>query len=149
MGVPLHVDLNSRFKILTSILFEHHKYGQGIHTRIVENIIYNNWICVGCSKKGKGHMEHVVPLAFLIEESKKMYAKGCDQSVLEDYLRRNLKVVAITKAEAKFLDSKYKTTMPDNWNGQDPFARLTEVGIEWTWEKGHEPNELISRKKSA
>ncbi len=67
------------------------------------------------------HREHAKPLAILIEEM-----QGLSGQRLLTYLYENLKSVTILKEEAKTLDKKYKTTMPDTTK---IFSRFEEFGI--------------------
>jgi hypothetical protein len=67
------------------------------------------------------HREHAKPLAILIEEM-----QGLSGQKLLTYLYENLKSVTILKEEAKLIDVKYKTTMPNSFI---LFSRFEEFGI--------------------
>jgi len=67
------------------------------------------------------HREHAKPLTILIKEM-----QGLSGQKLLDYLYKNLKSVTILKEEARIIDKKYKTTMPDNTK---IFSRFEEFGI--------------------
>ena len=69
----------------------------------------------------KTHREHAKPLTILIEEM-----QGLSGQRLLTYLYENLKSVTILKQEAKAIDEKYKTTMP---NTENLFSRFEEYGI--------------------
>lgn len=134
MKLPKGIDLNARFKIMAIILHEHYVSKQGMHSRIYECVIYNEWINVGKSVKGGGRIEHVVPLAFLTAVSNRMFEQRQDIEEVVKFLKKNLKVVEITKEEANNLDratTGLKSKMPDGWDGTDEFARLKVGGIEW------------------
>ena len=67
------------------------------------------------------HREHAKPIAIIIKE-----ANGLSGEKLLTYLYENLKSVTILKEEAKIIDKKYKTTMPD---ATKIFSRFEEFGI--------------------
>lgn len=139
------VNLNARYLILADLLYQHYRCKQGVHTRLFENIILNKWVLVGESNSravsNSDHRhEHVVPLAFLRDQCLLSYQNRSSMKEVAQLIRDNLLVVRIRKREAKLLDSAagLKTSMPDGWAlGDDPFARLTEVGI--TFEKHSTP----------
>ena len=54
------------------------------------------------------HREHAKPLKIMLAEM-----EGMGGQQLLDYLCNNLKSVTILKEEAKLMDTRYKTTMPD------------------------------------
>ena len=80
-------------------------------------------------------MEHAVPLAFLISESNRMFTDGKNSDDVADFLKKNLKVVEVTRDEAKKLDygpNALKSKMQDGWDAEDHFARLKWANIRWT-----------------
>ena len=67
------------------------------------------------------HREHAKPLCILVKE-----IQGMSGQQLLSHLVNNLKSVTILKQEAKALDGKYKTSMPDENN---IFSRFEEMNI--------------------
>lgn len=64
-----------------------------------------------------------------------MYKESHSEKELLNTIINNLKVVIITKDEAKKLDTKYKlkVIMPENWQfGDSIFARLDKSEIQYT-----------------
>ena len=134
MKIPCGVDLDNRFNIMATILHTHFKYQEGPHTRLFELVIYNDWITVGQSDNGGEYSEHVVPLAFLVKMSKHIFFyHGATIEDLAKLLRRYLKVVKVTEAEARYMNEglRLKIAMPRGWDGEDEFARLRSAGIKW------------------
>ena len=76
------------------------------------------------------HREHAVPLKVLVGN---LYMfDNVNTLELQQFLNHNLVSVLITKSEQKLLDTpKYnvKDKMPENWNGQDIFARFKMLEI--------------------
>jgi len=120
---------------MATIIQLYRRHNQGMAVDLFRWVIRDEWVCVGKSKSGGECKEHVVPLVYLREESKKMFGKGRTVEDVAGFLKRNFKVVKITLKEAECLDSKklgLKQKMPPGWvDGMDEFARLRACGIEW------------------
>jgi hypothetical protein len=119
---------------MATIISEYFRYKQGMATDLFRWVIYTEWVCVGKSKSGGGHLEHVVPLAYLRDESTRMFEHGLTVKEVAKFLKKNFKVVEITVKEADYLNSKesgLKYKMPRDWDGTDEFARLRYCKIEW------------------
>jgi hypothetical protein len=83
------------------------------------------------AKVGDTYREHAVPCILLQHRMIEMCRDGATIDDLVAFLNRNLKIVLITKDEAKMLDSVLKTDMPHGWvDGDDPLARFAEAHIE-------------------
>ena len=77
----------------------------------------DNWKAAGI------YREHAVPCKFLVDQAVKKYLEKTSSQNLYDQIidvalmiRRNLTLVYCTTDEARTLDSKYRLTMPDDWN---------------------------------
>lgn len=108
------------------------------HSRLLdEPLIPNYLITVGHSRAGSEHREHVVPLALIRNQCEAMFASGVRLAEISALLKRNLKIVMISRAERYRLDFELglKTVMPNGWSfegkNSDPFARLEVAGIDW------------------
>ncbi len=86
-----------------------------IHTRILEILISDSFVTLGESVNGKGHIEHIVPLVMIIDESIKMFNKNYLTEDVAQMIENNLIIIHITKDEQKYLDFElgYKKTMPE------------------------------------
>lgn len=105
-----------------------------VHTRLFDPLIHEGYINVGKSKKGGGHVEHLVPCALLRNRAFEMY---WDNKTVEDVakmLERFLRIAHIAPEEARRLDIElgHKTTMPPGWDFEtgSVMARLEAAGIE-------------------
>lgn len=103
-----------------------------IHSRLLEYLIEDEFIKVGESVEGKGHREHIVPLAMIRDQAIIMFNQNYLVEDVAEMIEKNLKIVYITKTEQQYLDNElgYKTTMPEGWKfGDNPFARLNKGNI--------------------
>lgn len=103
-----------------------------IHTRIFDVLIPDEYVIYGESKNGKGHREHVVPCAYIRDNSLKMFNDGLLIEDVAKMIEKNLIIVHITQEERKIIDFDlgYKTDMPKPWDfGDDPLARLKLANI--------------------
>jgi hypothetical protein len=113
-----------------------------VHTRIFNYVLHPESCFVHCgvsleAKSGSStHPEHVVPCAVLINECFRLIKEGnlSDEQIAR-LLQKHWKIVTISKAESKRLDSELglKSRMPGNWRFEDgdTFARLAEAGISY------------------
>ena len=77
------------------------------------------------------HREHAIPLKILIEILEKK--NDLTVSSLYDFLEKNLISVLITKEECEKLDFgefNLKSSMPENWDFNNKFARFEALNIE-------------------
>ena|GEM_PF-6613591 len=127
------------YKLLSEILYdfweEADRKDSAFNTDLMRYIIHDEWVVEGVSNKGVGHNEHVVPRVLIRDYASEMFRYGATVEEVADMIKRNLKIVKITKNEAYFLDNvkKLRDRMPnDDWklNGQI-YTRLKEAGIEW------------------
>ena len=85
-------------------------------------------------KDKKLHAEHVIPNSMIFNKLVEMVREGKSDIDITNFLRNSCEIVVITKSEMTLLDGKgsgLKTKMPEGWNwGDDPYARLSYVGIE-------------------
>jgi hypothetical protein len=106
-----------------------------IDTRVIEYFVPAAYVLHGVSRAGIGHHEHVVPCAYLRQESLAMLRAGHTNAEVVRFLRRCLAIVTITLAERDALDRSdglgLKDRMPDGWQPDtgDIFARLVLAGI--------------------
>jgi hypothetical protein len=79
----------------------------------------------------KLHREHAIPIEVVTE---RLYGlRPAEKCEVAEFLRKNLCSVIITEHERVELDRHYRTTMPDNWNGEDAFARFRKREIAGNW----------------
>lgn len=129
---PEKIDLEARFRIMATIIQEYLRHRQGMATDLFRWVIYNEMVLVGKSRRGGGCKEHVVPIVYLRDKSKKMFTDGSTVEDVARFLKKNFKVVDITVAEVGLLNSsRLAQSMPPDWDGTDEFARLRYCGIEW------------------
>jgi hypothetical protein len=129
--------LEYRARILLNLILklDELKYG---HSRLPEYVIPNSLITIGISEnaqlpKSKLHNEHIVPLQLIREELIRNKDSYSEEKLVE-LIINNLKIIVITKDEAKKLDIEFKlkTTMPDGWKfGDDILERLNQANIEF------------------
>lgn len=106
-------------------------------TRIFDQILWRNtdFVCVGKSKeaidKSEKYVEHIVPCAKLIEESRRLIKSGMASEEIAKLLQKHWKVAIISRHQAQILNSSHKSTMPDGWTFEtgDTMQRLKEAGI--------------------
>ena len=80
------------------------------------------------------YREHVVPITMIIDESIRMFEDNQSIEDVAQMIEDNLKIVHITKDQAKHLDIDLglRTSMPSGWAfGDNIFARLDEAGINY------------------
>lgn len=76
--------------------------------------------------------EHPNPCDWIVAQGFKMYAEGKSIPEVAEMIKRNLKLLIISKKEQELLDFKLglKTTMPQGFeDGHDPLARIHYAGI--------------------
>lgn len=73
-------------------------------------------------------VEHAVPLMWIVNEL--MGMAPLTKVRVRNLLKKYYRVLLVTKDEHRQLNaSGFRSTMPPDWNGQDPWARYTAVGI--------------------
>jgi len=89
-----------------------------VHSRLFDTLVHAPLILIGKSKKGGGHIEHVVPCALIRDQAFHMFHSGKSIEDVAAMIGRLLRVAHITRDEAKLLDHelKLKTTMPADWD---------------------------------
>ncbi|MEL5848967.1 MAG: hypothetical protein U7M05_06320 [Candidatus Igneacidithiobacillus chanchocoensis] len=102
----------------------------------LEPMIPNKFVLVWRSTGGH-YNEHVVPRVLLCQICHEILAidsSGKSLKRISEIIKKHLKVVQITKEEQQKLDREFKVSMPPGWDYEsgDTFARLKEVGIEFT-----------------
>jgi hypothetical protein len=123
-----------RCQIIADIIFQIFEEKLGMHTRVPELLIPDDWALIGTSSSTSKYREHVVPLAYLRDESFKIFNNAEDpklvKSQVEQFWFDYYLIVYLTKEEADHLNKKYKTSMPDGWKiGDDAKERLSLMGI--------------------
>lgn len=110
------------------------------HSRLVEApIIADELVIVGRSAQGavEKRREHVIPCTMIVRRCHEMIADGSSDDEVAGFIRRSLRIVLLSRAECRQLDSKsgygFKTNMPSDWAfGACAFERLTRAQIDWT-----------------
>lgn len=104
-----------------------------VHSRLFDPLVPRIYIEMGTSKKGDGHIEHLVPCVVLRDLAFKMYWDNKTEKDVSEMLGRLLRVARISTEEARHLDvdCKLKTRMPDGWSYEtgDVLARLEVAEI--------------------
>ena len=73
-------------------------------------------------------VEHAVPLMWIVNELMKMNLPT--KIRVRNLLRKYFRVLLVTKEEHRKLNaSGFRSTMPQDWDRRDPWARYTAVGI--------------------
>jgi len=113
-----------------------------VHTRIFDPLIHQGYINVGKSRKGGGHIEHLVPCVMLRDQAFQLFWKQRDagrdiaeaEKAVAEMLGRFLRVAHISSEEAHHLDHVLglKERMPDGWSFENGsvMARLVVANIE-------------------
>ena len=85
-------------------------------------------------KEFKLHAEHVIPNSLVFKRLLEMVEENQSDENISSFLDTSCEIIVITKKEMELLDGKgsgLKASMPDGWVwGDNPYARLTSVGIE-------------------
>lgn len=116
------------------VIHGHHEEGAlGIHSRIFEVLVHDDYVRIGTSLKGAHHREHVVPCALLRDQSLRMFHEGSLVEEVAAMLERNLLIALISSEERYYLDVTLglKNKMPTGWQFgvNDPLDRLKAAGI--------------------
>lgn len=116
------------------VIHGHHEEGVlGIHSRIFEVLVHDDYVRIGTSLKGAHHREHVVPCALLRDQSLRMFNDGRSIEEVADMIERNLLIAMISSEERYHLDVTLglKNKMPEGWQFgiDDPMDRLKAAGI--------------------
>jgi len=113
----------------------HVEEGTGIHSRIFEVLIPDEYVIIGESKKGKTYREHIVPCCIIRDECVKMFKAGADINSVAEVIEKHVAIIKITFDDANLLDKKlgWKNTMPPGWkfNEDTIFDRLEKAGIDY------------------
>ena len=76
-------------------------------------------------------VEHIVPQMFIVNILMDM--KGITKIKVRNILKKYFHVMLVTKKEHEKLNaSGLRSTMPEDWNCKDIYARYKAVGIKWT-----------------
>jgi hypothetical protein len=114
----------------------------GFNSRIFQHMLHWEYDFVGIGHSAEvnleaeihPHPEHVVPCAFLIEESRRLIIEGrlSDEEIAR-LLQKHWKIARITREQARYIDFElgYKSTMPPGWSFEngDTLARLNLANI--------------------
>lgn len=133
-------ELKYRSKILLNIFLKLINYEKLIDTNLFETVIPNELITIGISNEAKllqknYHNEHIVPRILIRDEIIKLSKESYSEERMLNLIINNLKVIIISKDEAKRLDTncKLKVVMPNSWQfGDNIFERLQKAEIEYT-----------------
>ena len=133
-------ELEYRSKILLNLFLKLLDNEKSIDTNLFETVIPNELITIGISNEAKllqknYHNEHIVPRILIRDEIINLSKKSCSEEKMINLIINNLKVIIISKDEAKRLDTNYKlkVVMPDSWQfGDNIFERLQKAEIEYT-----------------
>jgi hypothetical protein len=108
--------------------------GGGVHSRIFEVLVPDEFVVNGQSRNGGGYREHVVPCSLIRNHANVMFENDATIEEVASMINRHLRIVIITTEEAKHLDQTLglKEIMPKGWQfgSSDPLARLHAAGIE-------------------
>jgi hypothetical protein len=106
--------------------------GRGVHSRIFEVLVPDEFVIHGQSAKNGTYREHAVPCSLIRNYANEMYDNGSSVIEVADMIEKHLHIVMITHEEAKYIDNALglKEVMPDGWTfGDDPLARLHAGGV--------------------
>jgi len=94
----------------------------------------DNLISVNKPLSENSYREHVVPCTMILDNAIKMFEDNKTEEDVAQMIEDNLKIVHITKDQAKHLDIDLglRTSMPDGWAfGDNIFARLDVAEINY------------------
>lgn len=121
---------------IAEVIHGHVQEGSGIHSRLFEVLIPDEYAIVGESQKGKTYREHVVPCCIIRDACIQMFKDQATIEAVSAAIEKHVAIVLITKEEAKILDNErgWKNCMPPGWtfNEGSIFARLEEAGLSFT-----------------
>lgn len=127
---------------VANVIKGHVYEGTGIHSRIFEVLVADHLVIVGRGRGKTNYREHVVPCSLIRDQCIKMYKDGATVKEVTSLIIKSLAIILISTEEANKLDKEagLKTSMPKGWsfeniNETNIFARLHEVGIEYTIDK--------------
>lgn len=104
-----------------------------VHSRLFDTLIHAPLISIGTSQKGGGHIEHVVPCAYIRDKAFEMFWSGKNEADVAKMVGRLLRIAHITKEEAHEIDHVlgYKSKMPSGWDFETDsiLVRLELCGI--------------------
>ena len=113
---------------IAEVIYGQWEEGRGMHSRIFEVLVPDEFITKGSSVKGDGYREHVVPCSLIRNYAIKMYDEGDSVEDVAAMIEKHLRIVRISASEARYIDQVLglKETMPKGWEfGKgDPLARL-------------------------
>jgi hypothetical protein len=85
-----------------------------LHSRLFDTLVYDDYITLPNSKRGRGHREHVVPCAYIRDLAFRMFSVGKSIDDVALMIGRLLRIAYITHEEALKIDvgCGLKSTMP-------------------------------------
>lgn len=107
--------------------------GNGLHSRLLEVLIPDQWASLGESTQGNQRREHVVPLAFIRDQSLEYFKKNESIELVAKFIADHYFILRISQEEALRLDRELglKSKMPKDWKvGDSILARIHKAGIE-------------------
>lgn len=106
------------FLRVARVLFELWEESRGIHTRILDWLIPDEYVFIGSSTMDANYREHVVPCVIIIDHCISLFEINTSLEEVANEIRRLLKIAKITREEAAKIDKelKLKTRMPNGWD---------------------------------
>ncbi|WP_041509302.1 hypothetical protein [Shewanella sp. cp20] len=121
-------------KRVAQVIYGQWEEGRGVHSRIFEVLVPDDFVLDGVSKKGNDYREHIVPCVLIRNHANKMFDQGFTIEDVESMINDHLRIVKISTAEAKYIDNTLglKERMPEGWEFGygDPLARLHAGNVE-------------------
>lgn len=119
---------------VAEVIYGQWEEGRGVHSRIFEVLVPDDFVTDGISKKGGDYREHAVPCALIRDHANAMFQTGSSIDQVETMINDHLRIVRISREEAEYIDHflGLKVTMPEGWEfgHGDPLARLYAGGVE-------------------
>lgn len=113
--------------------------GAGLHTRLFSHLLHpeERFVFAGRSSRlsegQASRLEHVVPCAVLLSETRRLIGQGMSDAIVASLLARHWRVARITTDEQRMLDDALglKSTMPTGWCFEtgETLARFNAAGI--------------------
>lgn len=121
-------------KRVAEVIYGQWEEGRGVHSRIFEVLVPDDFVINGISKKGSDYREHIVPCVLIRNQANKMFHQGATIEDVESMINDHLRIVKISSKEAKYIDNALglKEKMPEGWEFGygDPLARLYAGNVE-------------------
>ena len=102
---------------------------------LIPPLIPDDFVIVGESIAGRDHREHVIPRNIICYRCHEMYNNGATIDEVATFIRKNLKIVYISREEQRRLDSgnelNLRQRMPAGWTFEtgDTYERLNVAGV--------------------